>query len=325
MEIVSALKSLISKPVPTMTKKQVNEYTDKVISLRPNPELRHFLEVRSENIGGMSINALCIALLDAYRTDDHETRDPAFMPLLAEVRLASRRVRELFHVHDYGVVETISILQKYNVGMADYFDDIRLSDKLQSQGFADLCKAFSVSQDWLTGRSDWVRTALNFDHNVQALIIETRKLYEEGLLDSFTPICSADALDGSKVIYSGHNQPARNVGIVLILKPADGFKHRTFKVYGCTPFDYERTRIQFKAAMMEAYSIVGSGTFEGRRLGQDTIDGIYGKSVLRVEDFVNSSHYWDPECYFGKPTGSSEALEVNELDLVVAKAKQLFS
>lgn len=325
MDIVSALKSLISKPLPKATKRQLDEYSDKVITLRPSPELRHFLEIRSDNIGGMSVSALCNALLEAYRASDSEKADPDMSTQLAEVKLSSRRVRRLFRLHDYSVVEAVNILEKYSVSLGDYLDDLRLADKLCSRGFADLCENFAVSKDWLIGRSDWVKSALNFDYNVNELISETQQLKEKGQLDYFSPICCTESLDGRRVVYSGHNQPEVNVGIVLVKRPQEGFKHRTFKVYGPTPFDYERTRIQFKAVMMQAYEIVGSGIFEGRRLDQQTMDSIYGKNLLRVKDFVTTSNPWDPECYFGKPTGHSKALEQDELGAVRAKAEALFS
>lgn len=323
MNIASALRELLSKPLPAATKKQLDEYSDKVITLRPKPELRHFLEIRSESLGGMSVSALCIALLESYRSGGSKETEPNTSSHLAEVRLSSHRVRELFDVHDYGVFETINILEKYNVGLADYFDDMRLADKLFSQGIDDLCEAFAVSKQWLIGRSDSVRNTFNFDNNVTDLILETKKLTSEKRLDYFSPVCCSEDLDGSKLVYSGHNEPSIGVAILLIMKPLDGFKHRTFKVYGSTPFDYKRTRIQFKAVMMKAHEIVGSGTFVGYHLNKDTMGGIYGNYLLPVEEITTPLNHWDPECYFGKPVGQDGKLEANELDEVRKAAASL--
>ena len=326
MDIVSAMNCLISKPVPQATKKQVDEYSNKVITLRPEPELRNFLEVRSKNIGDMSVSALCTALLEAYRKADSVKTELATAMHLTEVKLSANRIRKLFHLHDYNVHGTIDILQKYDVAFTDYFDDIRLAAKLHGDGFSDLSKVFSVSKDWLTGKSDQVRKLSDFSMAYEDVISKVQKLHKDRRLNCFCPFCPSDALVGQRIDRSEDNPSRTDVGIVLLIEPEEGFKHRTIEVYGPTSFLLHQTRTQFKVVMMAAYKICGPTTFVGRHFKPDVMsDLISGKNLLRAEDLETASDSWDAECYLGETVGNAEPIEKWEVYAVEQSANLILS
>ena len=233
---------------------------------------------------------------------------------LKEVQLSSSRIRELFHLYKYDVHETIDILSYNEVSFIDYFDDILLASKLHKDGFRILSKVFSVSEDWLTGKSDQVRKQSSIGKDGIDVIRKVRKLNDENRLSCFCPFCSSDALDGQLIDHSGENLPDIKVGIILFMVPENEFKHRTIEVYGPISFSKFETRSWFKTAMMAAYNICAPGTFKGRHFKLDVMKDIFlGSNPLRAED-LETDDEWNAECYLGETVGNDGPIEEWEVD-----------
>ena len=68
--VYSVFENLLSQPIPDPTEDDLAAVGAKVLTLRPNKELRYYLEKRSEQLGGMSLNALMLCILEDYRIQE---------------------------------------------------------------------------------------------------------------------------------------------------------------------------------------------------------------------------------------------------------------
>lgn len=325
MELINALKSLVSKPVPEPTEMELVKYTDSVLALRTDPELRHFLEVRASDLQMNSASDLCVALLRAFKEEDDCLQIERSSAHLKETKTAANRVREVFDRHGYGVLEAIEILKKYDVSVADYFDDFRLIDRLIKQGFTDLSDVFAVSRDWLTSKSDNVRKAGNLDDSSRKVMTQLIALRAENRLEKFSPICRSKYANGRELLYqSGQGAGHVDIGIVLILKAPEGYKHNSMRTFGPISFDHDRTRIQSKALLLAARKHSRPGEFQGYHLSDKHWDDIFGTNLVTANDIQRGGNFWDAEGYVDERANGTSALDSHEYGQVKAKAEELF-
>lgn len=324
------MSNLLAKPAYRPLPDELEQVDNKGITLRLNPSLRHYLDQRAEQLGGMPVSTLISTILSGVQQSDQRRVYSDNGRFFDDVRTIADRIRYLFDHHDYTPLQVTQALQQFGITPKVLIDDAELVERVTPETATALADAFGIQENWLVSRSaDTSRPCerAHLRHGAKGVLASVLKWDEHGVLDGIHPICRSSDLKGHAILHeSDGNGPY--VGLLVRLRPGvSGFFHDKFVAWDAIPFGYSAARLEYKALIFELYRRFSDGAkFQGLKLDDDLFETVTEGAALVPHDLNSTArNVWDVEHYVGSTwAGPDSALESDELVAVKEEAKRLF-
>ena len=328
--LTEIIGSLVSKPAHRPSADELDGVDNKGITLRLDPSLRHYLDQRSQQLGGIPVSTLISVILTGVQKTDQRREYSDNGRFFDDIRTIADRIRHLFNHHEYTPLQVSQALAQFDFTPKVFIDDAELVEKISSEVYGAIADGFRVRKKWLVSprdnRSPCDRDPLR--HAAVSILANILDYDEKGILDGIHPICRSSDLKGNAIQHDfDGNGP--DVGLLVRLRPGtSGFCHDSFMAWATIPFGYDGARIEYKALIAELYRRYPSGAkFQGLKLDGDVFAAITSGTDL-VPHGLNSTakNVWDVEHYVGSTwAGQDVGLEKSELSAVDEEVERLFS